>query len=155
MSDFDKIVEQILRDAQAQGKFDNLDGQGRPLSLDNEREDTEEWAANHLLKNQNLRPAWLEEDLAIRQELEAARAALRRSLAWRTAELKRLAESKGDDALRHRQWVESEWGRAQQEFREVVKQLNQRIRNLNLKVPLERFQQTPVDAESEIRNVTL
>jgi len=150
---FDYIVEKLLRDAQANGKFDNLTGRGRPLKLDHEDETSEEWAANHLLKNQNLRPDWLEEDLAIRAELEQARRALQRTHHWRSEQLAALGTGNEADTLRAREWVEAEWCRAQREFRETLEQLNQRIRTLNLKVPLERFQRRLLTLEAELKRL--
>lgn len=147
---FDRFVEKLLREAQANGKFDNLSGQGQPLKLDQEDETSEEWAANHLLKNQDLRPDWLEEDLAIRAEIEHARQALRRTRQWRCERLAALGANSEADAIREREWVEAEWRRARRELRETLGQLNQRTRTLNLKVPLERFQRRLLDIEAEL-----
>jgi DnaJ family protein C protein 28 len=150
---FDLIVEKRLRDAQAEGKFDNLSGRGRPLRLDQEDENSEEWAAHHLLKNQSLRPDWLEEDLAIRAEIEQARRAVQRSHRWRNERLAALGAVGDADVIREREWVEAEWLRARREFREMLEQLNRRIRVLNLKVPLERFQRRLLDAETELKKL--
>ncbi|MBL8045605.1 MAG: DUF1992 domain-containing protein [Anaerolineales bacterium] len=151
--DFDRIVEKILREAQANGKFDNLPGAGRPLKLDDANENSEEWAANHLMQNQNLRPAWLEEDSAIQAELEQARQKLRRTHGWYKAEGAQLQTATGEKAIRQREWAEAEWRRAQAEFRQSLAQLNQRQRNLNLKVPLERFQRRLLDVEAELQKL--
>lgn len=151
--DFGSIVEKILREAQANGKFDNLAGSGRPLKLDDANEQSEDWAANHLLQNQNLRPAWLEEDLAIQAELEQARKKLRHTHVWYKTELTQLQSATSEKTIRQREWAEAEWGRAQREFRESLTQLNQRQRNLNLKVPLERFQRRVLDVEAELREI--
>lgn len=151
--DFDRIVEKILREAQANGKFDNLPGSGRPLKLDDANENSEDWAANHLLQNQNLRPAWLEEDLAIQAELEQARKKLRRTHGWYQTERAQLQNATSETAIRQREWAEAEWRRAQTEFRESLAQLNLRQRNLNLKVPLERFQRRLLDVEAELAQI--
>lgn len=148
--DFNRIVDQLIRDAQAEGKFDNLPGHGRPLKLDEADENADAWAANHLLKNSGHRPAWLEEDLALQAALTRARTSLQRTWAWRQAAL-RDAQASGDpDAQRQGAWAESEWVLAQTRFRESVGQFNARQRALNLKVPLERFQRPLVEAETEI-----
>lgn len=151
--DFDRIVEKILREAQANGKFDNLPGAGRPLKLDDANENSEDWAANHLLQNQNLRPAWLEEDLAIQAELEQARKKLRRTHGWYQTERAQLQNATSETAIRQREWAEAEWRRTQTEFRESLAQLNLRQRNLNLKVPLERFQRRLLDVEAELAQI--
>lgn len=146
--DFDRLIEKLIRDAQAEGKFDNLPGRGQPLRLDETAEGAENWAADHLLKNSGHRPDWLEADAALQAELEAARAALRRTWAWRGAEL---AAAEGPEAARRRAWAEAEWTLAQARFRERLAEVNRQQRLLNLKVPLERFQRLRVDAEAEIR----
>lgn len=150
--DFGSIIEKILREAQANGKFDNLAGSGRPLKLDDANETSEDWAANHLLQNQNLRPAWLEEDLAIQAEIEQARQKLRRTHGWYTTERAHLQNATSEKAIHQREWAEAEWRRAQREFKESLEQLNQRQRNLNLKVPLERFQRRVLDVDMELKD---
>jgi hypothetical protein len=152
--DFGSLIEKIIREAQAKGKFDNLSGQGQPLRLDNENEASEEWAANRLLKSQNLRPAWLEEDLSIREELERARTKLQRTHRWRVAELRPLSGKSDEGSLRRRAWVEDEWQRLLAEFRETVAQLNQRIRLLNLKVPSDQLQRVVIDCDAEVAQAT-
>ncbi|MDW8326351.1 MAG: DUF1992 domain-containing protein [Anaerolineales bacterium] len=151
---FDRIVEKRLRDAQAEGKFDNLRGQGRPLKLDQEDENSEEWAAHHLLKNHELRPDWLEEDLAIRAEIEQARRAVQSSYRWRNERLAAIGTGGDAEAIREREWVEAEWLRAKRKFCEALEQLNRRIRTLNLKVPLERFQRRLLEPEAELKKLT-
>lgn len=148
---FDRIVEKLLREAEAEGKFNQLSGAGRPLPKDNEDDNAEAWAANHLLKNQNLRPDWLEEDHALQAELGLARQALRRTWEWRAEALAQLGAKDDADAIRAREWAHSEWQRAQREFRAAIDQLNHRQRTLNLKVPLERFQRPLINVEAELR----
>jgi hypothetical protein len=147
---FDRIIEKIIREAQANGKFDGLNGQGKPLELEAENEASEEWAAHHLLKTHNLRPAWLEEDISIREALENARAKLNRTHRWRAAELQQLSDKSDEPAIRQRIWVEAEWQRGLAEFRETLTQLNQRLRLLNLKVPSDQLQRPIVDIEAEL-----
>jgi hypothetical protein len=150
MSDFDRIVEKIIREAQQEGKLDPASGQGRKLNLDPDGADSHEWTAHHALENAGFRPDWLEEDVAIRDELAAARDAVRRSHEWRAAELAGLGARTDLEAERRRQWVDGEWLLALGRFRDTVAALNPRIRRLNLKVPSERFQRFVIDAEAEI-----
>lgn len=152
--DWAQIVEKLIREAQAEGKFDALAGRGRPLKLDQENEASEEWAANHLLKNNGFRPDWLEEDLALQAELEQARTALRRSWEWRQAEQAALADRHDLEAEQRRTWLFGEWALAQHRFRETLAALNRRRRDLNLKVPNDRFQRLVVDVEAELSRLT-
>src|SRR5213595_1709978 len=93
--DFQRIVEEQLRKAREEGKFDNLRGHGQPLRLDeNPFEDPTWQMANDMLKKNGFRPEWLEDDIANRQELENARQALTRSRDWQAAELAALGEQR-------------------------------------------------------------
>jgi DnaJ family protein C protein 28 len=152
--DFGRIIEKLIREAQSEGKFDNLEGAGKPLKLDQESEEAETWAAHHLLKNNDARPAWLEEDLALRADLDRARASLTRSRDWRRKELESLAGRADLETQRRRDWVEAEWVSALARFRQAVDQVNRRRRTLNLQVPNERFQRPLLDAEAEIARLS-
>ncbi len=132
---FDRIVERLLEAARAEGKFDNLPGQGRPLTLDGNENDPE-WAAQRLLKSNDARPPWLEEDLAIR----AAEDDLRGDLARAAAYARGSADGDGAGA----------WRRAVARFRDKAAELNRRIRDYNLSTPLERLQRARIDVEAEI-----
>jgi len=138
---WDRIIEQKIREAQEEGKFDNLSGKGRPLNLDeNPFEDPAWQMANALLKEQGFRPDWLEDDVMLREKLAQARAALARTRA-------------DPEARRQRMWVASEWERAVERFRESIAQINAGIANLNLKVPHERFQRMKLAVEDELRKI--
>jgi hypothetical protein len=58
---FEEIVESRIRDAQEQGAFRGLAGEGRPLNLDEtHRLAGDRWAAFRVLENANMLPEWLE-----------------------------------------------------------------------------------------------
>ncbi|HRE30188.1 MAG TPA: DUF1992 domain-containing protein [Anaerolineales bacterium] len=130
---FDRIVERLLEAAQAEGTFDNLPGRGRPLALDGDENDPD-WAAQRLLKHNGARPPWLEEDLAIREALEDARAQLLRAATF----------------ARSRTGAPAAWQGSVARFRERASDLNRRIRDYNLSVPLDRLQRLRIDIEAEI-----
>ncbi|MCL6443583.1 MAG: DUF1992 domain-containing protein [Alicyclobacillus sp.] len=50
-------MDEIVREHAAQGGFDDLDGKGRPLSLDNSGG---EFMVNRIMKNAGVLPPWLE-----------------------------------------------------------------------------------------------
>ena len=151
---FDRLIEEQLRKAREEGKFDNLRGHGQPLNLDeNPFEDPTWQLANEMLKRNGFRPEWLEADVAIREQLETARQALRRSHGWRQRELTTLAGQSDAHALRQRHWVEREWALAQDRFRERLPDLNKAIFSFNLKAPSTRFQRTKLDVEAELTRI--
>lgn len=138
-------VEDVLRKAIEEGKFDDLPGKGRPLELEENPHEDPAWRlAYHILRNAGYLLPWIEALRQVEAELEAARSALRRSWEWRRASLE---EGKRLPA------VEQEWRAAVRAFREKVASLNRRIRSCNLAVPSERFQRPVVDAENEIERI--
>ena len=62
--DLDRLIEQIIERARAEGKFDNLEGRGRPLRLEENPYEDPNWrVAYRVLKNAGFRPDWLGLDL--------------------------------------------------------------------------------------------
>lgn len=153
--DFNRLIEEQLRQAREDGKFDNLRGHGQPLNLsENPFEDPTWQMANDMLKRNGFRPEWLEDDVAIREQLAAAQQALRRSQAWRQTELAALAGRSDARALEQRHWVEREWTLAQDRFRARLGDLNKAIFNFNLKAPSTRFQRVKLDVDAELAKLT-
>ena len=63
-----KIVERRIQEAQRNGEFDNLPGQGKPLALEDERHVPEDLRlAYKILKNADCLPPELQEKKEIRQ----------------------------------------------------------------------------------------
>lgn len=130
---WDVIIDRLIRQAMAEGKFDNLRGQGQPLKLDGDENDPE-WAVSRLLKNNDARPPWLDEHVDIRTTLERERQSLRRTWAYVQAHPGALGQ----------------WARAERHFRTMAEELNRRIRDLNLRAPAERLQLRRIDAAAEL-----
>lgn len=72
MFNWGRIVEEQIRDAQKNGEFDDLAGQGRPLDVDDELTALEGdlKMAHHILKNADALPFWIELDKEIRARQE-------------------------------------------------------------------------------------
>lgn len=64
-------IDRAIAEAAERGAFDDLPGKGKPLAFDTDVDD-DMWLANHLLKGQGFRPAWIER----LRDVNAARAAL-------------------------------------------------------------------------------
>lgn len=138
MSLFDRLTEEKIRAAQAAGQFDGLRGAGQPLNLnENPFEDPAARDLNRLVKEHGFRPDWLELDVDLRQRVEKALHALRRTWQWHQATP--TAQS------------QAEWARAQTACRTELANINRQIFLLNLKVPLEQLQRRPLDIEAEIQ----
>ncbi len=139
-------VEEQIRKAMEEGKFDDLPGQGKPLKLDENALEDPEWRlANKVLKDGGFTLPWIERRQEIEAGLEAARQALRRAWDWRKESL-----------LAHRpsSLVDGEWRRAEEAFREQIAAINRRIFLYNLETPSLQFQRLAVDAGREIEAIT-
>jgi DnaJ family protein C protein 28 len=140
------IVEEHIRRAMEQGKFENLPGKGKPLKLDENPLEHPDWRlAHHMLRSSGFSLPWIETSREIEQELEAARQSLARTWSWRQTSL-----SNGAVA----EQVEFEWQQALDRFRSQITLLNKRIFSFNMGVPAERFQKPIINADREINQLT-
>lgn len=139
-------IEEHIRKAIEDGKFDDLPGRGKPLRLDENPLEDEDWRlAFHILREGGFSLPWIEAIREIEGEIEQARAALHRTWEWRTVAL-----SQNQPYER----VQVEWQRAVDIFNEKITQLNKRIRDYNLQAPAGRFQRPVLDLEREIKTLT-
>jgi DnaJ family protein C protein 28 len=134
MNRLESLAEKRLREAIENGEFDNLPGKGEPIDLqENPFEDPDLRVVHRLLRSAGFAPAWMEERKHIDASLEAARSRLSR--AWS------IFREGGKSPS------EAEWERSLAEFRELVGELNQRVRIYNLKAPAAVFHRKHINAE--------
>lgn len=123
-------IEEQIRQAMQAGKFDNLKGKGKKLSLeDNPLADPEWRLAHHMLQSSGYTLPWIENRQQLDEEIQKTRAALRQAWEWRQSAL---AKRQFPDHL-----IAEEWERAETTFRASVADLNRRIRSYNLEAPSE------------------
>lgn len=135
-------IDEIIRRAIEEGKFNDLPGKGKPLHLDENPHLDPAWrAAYHLLQSSGYSLPWIETLREIESDLEVARADLARVWRWRASALENPAGALD---------AETEWRRAVLSFRERVQDLNRRIRDYNLVAPSTQFQRRMVNADREI-----
>ncbi len=128
MDEWENIAERKIREAMAEGAFDNLEGKGRPLDLSEDPyEDPSLRMAHRLLRNNGFAPAWIEEAKDLERAIDTVRRDLARAIA---------AQAPLD------------WFRAQ------VAEINRRILAHNLKTPSIQFHMGPVDADALIAEST-
>jgi hypothetical protein len=130
MDKWESIAERKIREAMAEGAFDNLTGKGQPLNLEEDPyEDPSLRMAHRLLRNNGFAPAWIEEAKDLEHAIEMARRDLARALDGRAAqERQRILDG----------------------FRGQIAEINRRILTHNLKTPSTQFHMRPVDAEDLI-----
>ena len=139
-------IEEHLRQAIKEGKFDNLPGKGEPLHLDktNPHADPDWELAYRMLKDSGFSLPWIETIREIEQDIEAARNDLR--IAW---EWYQSASSKPQPGSN----PSAAWERSQALFKEKIDSLNKRIRDYNLQVPNTHFQRPVLNYEREIEKI--
>jgi DnaJ homolog subfamily C member 28 len=140
-------IEEQLRKAIEEGKFDNLPGKGKPLHLDadNPHADPEWELAFHILKEAGYSLPWIEEIKAIEADVAAARKDLQRAWKWRIIYL---SASVPDEK------ASAGWLPALEVFIERLSALNKRIRDYNLIVPNAAFQRPILNYEREVNKIT-
>lgn len=140
-------IDEHIRRAMEEGKFDNLPGKGKPLKLDDDSLEDPEWrVAYRMLRNSGFTLPWIETRQEIETELESARQALRRAWEWRQS---------GQARKRPAGEVQAEWDRAVENFRSQVAAINKKIFNYNLETPSSQFQRGQVDAARELAALTV
>jgi DnaJ family protein C protein 28 len=139
-------IEELMRQAMAKGKFDDLPGKGKPLRLDeiNPHADPEWELAYRMLKEAGYSLPWIEALREIETDLEAAGNELRLAYERYTAAM----------AGEPNKVSRADWERSQSAFKEKLDAINQRIRVVNLQVPNSRFQRPVVNFEEELKRIT-
>jgi hypothetical protein len=135
-------IEEQIRRAMEEGRFNNIPGQGRPLNLEEYPFEDPDWRlANHILRNAGFSLPWIESRCELEADSEAARAAL--AQAWTSRQ-----PGLPDPALSHKHWEQ-----AKSVFRKTVAEINQRISSYNLEVPSLQLQRMTLDPTKEIERV--
>jgi DnaJ family protein C protein 28 len=139
-------VEDQIRRAMEEGKFDNLPGSGKPLRLDENPFEDPEWRlAHHALRSSGYSLPWIETRKELEETIRAARAALARTWKWQQA-------TPGDELPPA--FVQAVWDQAVTTFRQRVETLNRRIRDYNLEAPSPGLHLHPLNARREIEKIT-
>jgi DnaJ homolog subfamily C member 28 len=77
---YESLIDQQIRQAEAEGQFRNLAGAGRPLDLDDDKDVPEELRVGfRMLKNAGYAPPWIELQKSIREDQAALEAWLARA----------------------------------------------------------------------------
>ena len=153
--DWEKWVDQQIREAQERGEFDNLPGTGKPLDLTPNPYAQGQELAFKVLKDAGFAPDWIELDKAIRNKLQSARTVLLRQWQWREDRLRELSGHSDSWSEAERSRVEAGWQDAIAAFESELEAINQEIADLNLRVPSTRFQRSKLDAAHEVARLKM
>ena len=139
-------IEELIRKAIEEGKFENLPGSGRPLHLDDNPFEDPDWRlANHVLRNAGFTLPWLEARLEIENALIAARNDLKRAWNWQHD-----AREKGFNPSE----ISHQWQQSVEKFVGQIGEINQRIASYNLITPSTQFQLPKISVERELQLTT-
>jgi DnaJ family protein C protein 28 len=139
-------IEELLRKAMQEGKFNDLPGKGKPLKKEetNPHADPDWELAYHMLREAGYSLPWIEMFHEIDVDLSAARASLEQARTWHQAAI----SSSQPASL-----ANAEWDRALVAFKDKLTTLNKRIRDCNLQVPNSRFQRLALNYEAEVNRI--
>lgn len=130
MSLFGKSADEIIKRAMQEGTFDNLPGKGKPLNLNENPHEPEEWRTTYrMLRSNGYSLPWLELRREIEEAVDRARSDARSAM-----------ESGPDDF----------WNRQKAVFQQRIEALNQRIFQYNLQAPSPVFHRQPLDFAREL-----
>ncbi|MEO7704987.1 MAG: DnaJ family domain-containing protein [Thermoflexales bacterium] len=143
-SDWNKLIENKIREAQEAGDFDNLKRRGAVPDQDDSHIPEDERLAAHVLKTAGAKPEWIEEDLGLRQMMGEARARISRSYAWRERQLDQASSFEERDS------IERHWKKAVARLEADVHDINKAIFNFNLRAPATSVQRLPLRLNEEL-----
>jgi len=132
--DWKSHVDRLLEEAQNEGQFKNLRGQGQPLKFEDESHIPHELRMAHrLLKEHDLVPEWI----MLKQEIDERRAKLRDKIerGWRVHQGALVAADQSAMPFDRRQKAETNWRETQARYQLAADKLNSDILGYNLKVP--------------------
>jgi DnaJ family protein C protein 28 len=139
-------VEDLIKKAMQDGKFDNLPGKGKKINMQqgNPHADPEWELAYGMLKGAGYTLPWIETLQGIKKDIEAARDDLRQAWVLYKFDYGR-TQSAGNSA--------QDWERSQQVFGARLEAINKRIRDYNLHVPSVSFQRQVLNFEREVQRI--
>ena len=142
--DWENHIERAIKNAMDEGKFDNLPGKGKPFThLDSD-------PLAQVVEAQGFAPRWVELDREIRQRLEAAEQATKRTFAW-------AAQTWKSGGAADRQFAEQEWLEAQRVLGNQLDEINQLVKLLNLELPpaVRHLQRVPLKVQDQLGRLGL
>lgn len=146
LGEWQSLINEQLDEAASKGAFDNLPGSGRPLRLnEHPNEPSDMRMANKLLKDNDLTPAWIGDRKALLAEIEALRTTIQHQ--WNLTCARAAAPGTDAEALT------SSWKRTLQRWEEQIADLNRRIADLNIVLPVWRMELHRLKLDEELSSI--
>lgn len=149
MSWMEIVAERKIREAQEDGQFDNLPGQGQPLDLDLDRRvPAEQRLAYGLMRDASILPEWIQLDKEIRTRLALWDTRREQFVADRRREMERREPSRERDAF-----LDTQRDRFLIRAAEALRELNRMIDRLNLVAPTPAQQRLRLNAGERLQEL--
>jgi len=149
VSDWGSYIDRQIRKAMEQGEFDNLPGEGKPLSLqEDENTPNEMRMAYKILRENDLAPEWIMQGKAIDAKIDVLLDRLNRA-----ASAYRAALNAPDATASSRASADRSWHTVQAKLTASAAKLNQEIAAYNLKIPAGIIHKLTLNIQHEISRV--
>lgn len=142
--DWRNLIDDLIEEGREQGVFDNLPGKGKPLNLKRSRFAPEKELAHGLLKQNDLKPAWIMARSDLMAQIDSLRADIKHK--WDLYEREyRLGQGEGQ-----RSALVIAWDDACLKWAETIIELNRQINNFNLKRPSDNLELFKLSLDKEM-----
>lgn len=145
--EWDGLIEDLIKDGQESGAFDNLRGKGKPLDLSKNIYEGDSALANTFLKDNNMRPSWISSRGTILSQVEALRGNITHT--WQRHER---AFNNAQDETR-RGALAISWDDACKHWEEQIVKLNKQIGDFNLRRPSDNLEIFKLRFDEELNRV--
>jgi hypothetical protein len=144
------IIEEQISEAQKRGDFDNLRGKGKPLDLTGNPHARDWEMAYKAMANSGFVPDWVERDREIRRLLDEATGLLERHVVWYNEAVAELASVPAAQLVSRRQFIAQAKADVMSRYRARAAEINKKIRDFNLVVPIPSKQRFTVRVEQDL-----
>ncbi|MCB9419855.1 MAG: DUF1992 domain-containing protein [Ardenticatenaceae bacterium] len=142
--DWQNLIDDLIEEGREQGVFDNLPGKGKPLNLKRNLFAPEKELAYDLLKQNDLKPAWIMARSDLMTQIDSLRADIKRK--WTLYEREyRLRQGEGQCSA-----LIIAWDDICLKWAETITELNRQINNFNLKRPSDNLELFKLALDSEL-----
>jgi DnaJ homolog subfamily C member 28 len=141
------LIEDLIEEGRQRGVFEDLEGRGRPLDLQSNLYEGSSALTNRLLKENDLRPAWLSNRVAVLEKIDALRSEMGRT--WDRYH-QAFEQSVGEG---QRGGLTIGWDDACHRWEAEIVKLNNQIQSYNLKRPTNQLEILKLRLEDELKRI--
>lgn len=149
LSVFETIVDKQIREARDQGKFDNLRGAGKPITIDKNVYAGDQELAYKLLKDNDFTLPWIADRNAAIDAIDLFRQQIAHQYRLIGPEVEALFRAGRADIARAR------WTPLLDEWRANLRRVNQQIDMVNLHVPVRRLELMRLTLDGELKRLAV